>query len=77
MLFVAAQQKIDAAKVTVTCDVGLGRSEAGGFALTVKLAAPVPGLDAAAAKMLVDVAHQVCPFSNATRGIVPVELVVV
>jgi Ohr subfamily peroxiredoxin len=77
LLFVASQQKIDAAKTTVTCDVGIGRSEVGGFALTVKLTVHVPGLDAAAAKALVDAAHQVCPYSNATRGNVPVELVVV
>lgn len=77
LLFVAAQQKIDAAKATVTCDVGIGRSDAGGFALTVKLSVHVPGLDGAAAKALVDAAHQVCPYSNATRGNVPVELVIV
>jgi lipoyl-dependent peroxiredoxin len=77
LLFVAAAQKIDAAKAIVTCDVGIGRSEAGGFALTVKLAVHVPGLDQAAATALVEAAHQVCPYSNATRGNVPVELVIV
>lgn len=77
LLFVASQQKIDAAKATVRCEVGIGRSEAGGFALTAKLSVHVPGLDPAAAKALVDTAHQVCPYSNATRGNMPVELVIV
>jgi lipoyl-dependent peroxiredoxin len=77
LLFVAGQQKIDAAKAQVTCDVGMGMSEAGGFALAVKLTVHVPGMDLTAARALVEAAHQVCPYSNATRGNVPVELVVV
>jgi Ohr subfamily peroxiredoxin len=77
LLFVASTQKIDAAKATVKADVGIGRSEAGGFALTVKLTVHVPGMDLAQAKALTEAAHQVCPYSNATRGNVPVELVVV
>jgi len=76
LLFVAGQQKIDAAKAKVTCEVGIGPSPTVGFALTVKLTVHVPGLDLAAAKQLVETAHQVCPYSNATRGNVPVELVV-
>jgi lipoyl-dependent peroxiredoxin len=77
LLFVASQQKIDAAKSTVTCEVGIGRSEAGGFALAAKLSVHVPGVDRATAQTLVEAAHQVCPYSNATRGNMPVELVVV
>jgi Ohr subfamily peroxiredoxin len=72
--FVAAQQKIDVSKSRVNCKVGIGRSEAGGFALAVKLLVLIPGMDKAEAQKLVEAAHQVCPYSNATRGNVPVTL---
>jgi Ohr subfamily peroxiredoxin len=74
LLFVALQQKIDAAKATVTCEVGIGRSKSGGFALTVTLKVQVAGLDKSQTEALVQAAHQVCPYSNATRGNVPVVL---
>ncbi|MGE0829809.1 MAG: organic hydroperoxide resistance protein [Hyphomonadaceae bacterium] len=74
VLFVAGQKKLDAAKSKVTCEVGIGRNEAGGFALQAKLIVSLPGLDAAQAKELVEAAHQVCPYSNATRGNMPVEI---
>ncbi|MGE0044809.1 MAG: organic hydroperoxide resistance protein [Hyphomonadaceae bacterium] len=77
VLFVAAQKKLDASKAKVTCEVGIGRNEAGGFALQAKLTVSIPGLDAAQAKDVVETAHQVCPYSNATRGNMPVELVIV
>jgi lipoyl-dependent peroxiredoxin len=77
LLFVASQKKVDATKARVTCAVGIGRSEAGGFALTADLSVHIPGLDAAAARDLVDAAHQVCPYSNATRGNVPVTLTII
>lgn len=77
LLFVASQQKVDAAKAKVSAKVGMGRSEAGGFALTVDLTVHVPGLDLAAAQALAEAAHGVCPYSNATRGNVPVTLTVV
>jgi lipoyl-dependent peroxiredoxin len=78
LLFVAAQQKIDAAKAKVSAKVGMGRSsDIPGFALTVDLVVHVPGLDLAAAQALVEAAHQVCPYSNATRGNVPVTLTVI
>jgi lipoyl-dependent peroxiredoxin len=74
LLFVAAQQKVDVTKARVNCKVGIGPNDAGGFALTVKLAVQIPGMDPTAARALVEAAHQVCPYSNATRGNVPVEL---
>ena len=77
LLFVAGQQEIDASKSKVTCEVGIGRSDAGGFALEAKLIVSCPGLDPAALRALVEAAHQVCPYSNATRGNMPVELVIV
>ena len=76
VIFVANQQKLDASKARVTCEVGIGRSELGGFALQAKLSVHIPGMDAATARELVEAAHQVCPYSHATRGNIPVELVV-
>ncbi len=65
------------ADVTVTSTVGIGPRAEGGFGLTVALAVALPGLDAAAARALVDAAHQVCPYSNATRGNIDVALTIV
>jgi Ohr subfamily peroxiredoxin len=76
LLFVAGQRKVDASRAKVTCEVGIGRTEAGGFGLEAKLIVNIPGMEAAAARELAEAAHQVCPYSNATRGNVPVELVV-
>lgn len=74
--FVAKMKKIPLTGVEVTADVSIGRSEAGGFALAVTLNCVTQGLDQAAAEALVQAAHQVCPYSNATRNNVPVQLVV-
>ncbi len=45
-----------------------------GFGIAVKLVVSLPGLDRAVAQDLVDAAHQVCPYSNATRGNIEVDL---
>ncbi|AIO70898.1 organic hydroperoxide resistance protein [Burkholderia oklahomensis] len=77
MKYVAGQNKQTLpADTTVTAEVGIGPNEEGGFALDVELRVALPGFDAAAAKALVDRAHQVCPYSNATRNNVAVRLVV-
>jgi Ohr subfamily peroxiredoxin len=75
VLLVASQKKIDAAKAVVKCTVGLGKDETS-FALSAKITLSVPGLDPAQVKDLVEAAHQVCPYSKATRGNIPVELAV-
>ena len=62
------------AATSVDAAVGLGPNNAGGFALTVALAVHTPGMDQAAAQAVVDKAHQVCPYSNATRGNIDVAL---
>ncbi|HVY85308.1 MAG TPA: organic hydroperoxide resistance protein [Caulobacterales bacterium] len=74
VLFVAAQKKIDAGKARVTCEVDIGPNEAGGFALAARLKLHVPGLSQDQTRELIEAAHQVCPYSNATRGNMPVEL---
>lgn len=74
---VARKEKADISGSTVTARVSIGKSEAGGFGLEVELEASIPNVDAATAKDLLEKAHQVCPYSNATRGNIKVELTVV
>ncbi|KQN36558.1 organic hydroperoxide resistance protein [Sphingomonas sp. Leaf407] len=58
----------------VTATVGIGPQAAGGFGITADLRVALPGLDPADAQRLVDTAHTICPYSNATRGNVDVGL---
>lgn len=75
--FVAGKQKLALpAETKVTGRVGIGPIPTG-FALAVRLEISVPGLPKEQVETLVDAAHQVCPYSNATRGNVDVTLVVV
>jgi osmotically inducible protein OsmC len=62
---------------TVTSTVGIGPRSEGGFGIDVQLDVALPGLERAQAQELVEKAHQVCPYSNATRNNVPVRLNVV
>ena len=55
-------------------EVGIGQTATGGYALDVELHVEVQGLDEAAARKLVEATHQVCPYSNATRGNIDVRL---
>jgi lipoyl-dependent peroxiredoxin len=71
---VARQQKLAITDSSVTAEVGIGPNDTGGFALEVVLDVELGGVDQAAADALVEAAHQVCPYSNATRGNVPVRL---
>jgi osmotically inducible protein OsmC len=61
----------------VSASVGIGALANGGFGLTVELDVHVPALDKATAESLAAEAHQVCPYSNATRGNIDVTLTVV
>jgi Ohr subfamily peroxiredoxin len=72
--FVASQTKASIpADASITAHVGIGQIP-GGFGLDIDLHISLPGLEQAAAQALVDAAHQVCPYSNATRGNVEVRL---
>ncbi|UGT41031.1 organic hydroperoxide resistance protein [Nocardia yamanashiensis] len=74
---VAKRMKIEAEDAAVTAEVGLNAKEGGGFSLSVVLRVELPEhLHNETGKQLVETAHQVCPYSNATRGNIPVELVV-
>lgn len=73
--FVASQKKAKLpADISVTAEVGIGPRSAGGFGLTVALEVSAPGLDRAEGEALIAEAHQVCPYSNATRGNIDVGL---
>lgn len=73
---VAARQKVSLpSDVAVDAEVDLGPvGEA--FGIAVRMQIHLPGMDRNAAQQLVDAAHQVCPYSNATRGNIPVTLTV-
>lgn len=58
----------------VGAKVGIGPNEAGGFELSVTLEISLPHLSADAAQTIADKAHQVCPYSNATRGNIDVQV---
>lgn len=68
---VARKEGIDASNAPVTAAVGLGPS-GGAFALTVELRAEIADVDDVTAQRLVEAAHEVCPYSRATRGNVPI-----
>ncbi|MFI5607172.1 organic hydroperoxide resistance protein [Amycolatopsis sp. NPDC051903] len=70
---VARGAKVTLPESTVTADVSLYKQEVG-FQLGVALHVTLPGLDQAQADQLVEQAHQVCPYSNATRGNIEVTL---
>ncbi|WP_374368802.1 organic hydroperoxide resistance protein [Dongia sp.] len=75
MKFVASQggPKVPA-DTTVTAEVGIGPRSEGGFGLEVSLDISLPGVPKAEAEALVQKAHQVCPYSNATRNNIDVKL---
>jgi lipoyl-dependent peroxiredoxin len=80
MKAVAARQKISLpANVSIQSDVSIGplASKPGAFGIAVAMAVTVPGMERPAAEALVKAAHEVCPYSNATRGNVDVALTVV
>jgi lipoyl-dependent peroxiredoxin len=76
MKHVASQEKISIPSGTsITGKVGIGAIPQG-FGIEVELQVSLPGMDHAAATALVEKAHKVCPYSNATRGNIDVKLVV-
>lgn len=80
MKAVAGKQKIALpAEVSITSDVAIGphANKPGAFGIQVDMKISVPGMDRAALEALVATAHEVCPYSNATRGNVDVSLTIV
>ena len=69
---VAAGKKVTIADSAVIAEVSVHPTEKGGFGLSAALHAEFGGIDQATADSLVTAAHAVCPYSNATRGNIPV-----
>lgn len=73
--FVAMHGKVALpADAAVTAEVGIGPNGQGGFALAAQLRVALPGLEQETAQALVNKAHEVCPYSNATRGNIDVKV---
>lgn len=71
---VAGQSGADVTDSAVGARVSLGSTDTGGFGLAVELEVTLPAVDDATATSLVEKAHEVCPYSNATRGNIDVAL---
>jgi len=67
-------EKVQTGTTSVTAEVSIGKLDQGGFGLAVVLDVEIPGIEKAQAEDLVHKAHQVCPYSNATRGNIDVQL---
>jgi Ohr subfamily peroxiredoxin len=75
--FVAAASKTALpADLSIKADVGIGPNGKGGFGIQVALNISLPGMDRQVAEELVNKAHEVCPYSNATRGNIEVTLTI-
>lgn len=75
MKLIARQDKLDVTDSEVTAEVSLS-PQGVGYGLAVRLVVRVPNLDAATTDTLIQKAHAVCPYSNATRGNIDVQLAV-
>ena len=71
---VGRRQKVDTSQSTVSTDVTLGTEAEGAFGLRVGIHVSIPGVGAETARQLTEAAHQVCPYSVATRGNIEVAL---
>lgn len=73
---VAGKEKADVSNSSVGSSVSIGDNGEGGFQLAVQLEVVIPNLPRDQAQSLADAAHQVCPYSNATRGNIEVSVTV-
>jgi osmotically inducible protein OsmC len=71
---VAAAQKVQFTDSAVVAEVGLNKLDGGRYGLSAALHVELSGVDQATADELVEAAHNVCPYSNATRGNIPVTI---
>lgn len=71
---VARREKVDLGDSSVGAQVSIGPNDDGGFQLAVRLEVVIPELPHDQAQALADAAHQVCPYSNATRGNIDVQV---
>ena len=73
---IGRQEKADVSDSAVGARVSIGQIDDGAFGLAVELEVTLPNVDHATAQLVAEKAHQVCPYSNATRGNIDVKLVV-
>ena len=71
---VGRRANVDTSGSLVEADVSIGTISGGGYGLAVALKIAIPGVDSGTVRSLADAAHQVCPYSNATRGNIEVTL---
>ncbi|MEN3360546.1 MAG: lipoyl-dependent peroxiredoxin [Mycobacteriales bacterium] len=71
---VGRRQRVDTSASLVSVDVTIGTIEGGSYGLALGISASIPGVSDEVAQGLVEAAHQVCPYSVATRGNVDVTL---
>ena len=71
---VARAKQITLTDTAVTADIGIGPNGQGGYQLSATIEVEIPGVDESTARELLEAAHQVCPYSNATRGNIEVQL---
>lgn len=74
MEMTAKQLKLDVKGVRTSVEVGIGQRAEGGYGLDLDITAHLPGMARDDAQRLVEATHQVCPYSNATRGNIDVRL---
>ena len=70
----ARLSKTTVTDTAVTIDIGVGRTDDGRFQLQATIEAEINGVDEPTARQLLEAAHQLCPYSNATRGNIEVQL---
>ncbi|MFI5892157.1 organic hydroperoxide resistance protein [Actinoplanes sp. NPDC051513] len=70
----ARLKKVTLTDTAVTIDIGVGPNDKGGFQLKATIEAEISGVDETTAHQLLETAHQLCPYSNATRGNIDVQL---
>lgn len=74
LIYIARAKKLNPGKTAVDAKVSIGPNAGGGFALAVELDIHLPDLERGIAGEIVEEAHKICPYSNATRGNIEVSL---
>ncbi|MFD6548308.1 organic hydroperoxide resistance protein [Streptomyces sp. NPDC058398] len=74
LVMVGRRAGLDLSGSTVAAKVGIGPNKQRGYGLAVALSVSLPVVDEDMAATLVDAAHEVCPYSNATRGNIEVTI---
>ena len=71
---IISKSKIETGETSVAAKVSIGQNEDGGFGLAAELDVNIPGVSIEEAQSLTEKAHQICPYSNATRNNIEVKL---